>query len=276
MTRIKKSSLTEESAESLCREIRLLAGELPNHPMLVNLYWTWQDEKYLYRVDDDIMSEEAVDVNLEKLASQLAIVIHYIHSYGMIHGNINPNSFHITANSIKIGSFGYLRKVKGGKRLNGVCGDLTEFRAPECEIEEGEGYFEEIDWYSYGKTLEYYFKNHKTLPPSSSLHLQDLISKLTKDHPKEDRLGYGPAGFKSIQSHPFFSQTDWPHLLTQKTDQADRKKYGSLSASIESLKSKTTTMTGSEEGCGWRGFVEFSWEEEGEIGQMLESIIKRI
>lgn len=262
LTRIKKSSLSKEEAEALCREVRLLAGQLPNHPMLVNLYWTWQDEKYLYRVDDDVSSTDKCD-DLERMASQLALVIHYIHSYGLIHGNINPQSIHFTADSLKLGSFKYLRKVQGGRRLQGPCGDLEAFRAPQSE----DGYFEEIDWYAYGKTLEYY----AGLQGSNNALLADLIEKLTKAGAKEDRLGYGPAGFKSIQSHPFFTpKTDWPGLLTHKTDPADITKYNSLSASIGSLKSRSDDL------CGWDEFVEFSWEERGEIGVMLESIIKQV
>ena len=239
--------------------------------MLINLYWTWQDEKYLYRVDDyseeeDYEGENIININcMERIASQLALIIHYIHSYGMIHGNINPKSIHILGpDSIKLGSFKYLRRMQGGKRLKGVCGDSEEFRAPECG-KEGEGYFEEIDWYSYGKTLEYYSKG---LVKSDDL--KDFIYNLTRE---SSRLGYGPAAFKSIQSHPFFSNTDWSALLTQKTDQSDRKKYSSLSVSIESLKSQTEYH---DQRGGWQEFVEFSWEESGEIGQMLETIIKRI
>lgn len=235
--------------------------------MLVNLYWTWQDEKHLYRVDDDVTTDNVDILDLERVASQLALVIHYIHSYGLIHGNINPQSIHITADGLKLGSFRYLRKVQGGRRLKGVCGDMEGFRAPES----GDGYFEEVDWYAYGKTLEYY----AGLKGVDSALLTDLIEKLTKPGAEVDRLGYGPAGFKSIQSHPFFTpKTDWPLLLTSKTDPADPKKYASLSASIGSLKSKSGEM--SVDGSGWEEFVEFSWEERGEIGVMLESIIKRI
>lgn len=277
LTRIKKLSLSKEASESLCREIRFLAGYLPSHPMLINLYWTWQDENYLYRVDDyggedgcfegENMNRNAfINSNtcMERVASQLALIIHYIHSYGMIHGNINPQSIRLGPDSIKLGYFKYLRRMQGGKRLKGVCGDLEEFRAPECG-EAGEGYFEEIDWYSYGKTLEYYSKGLV-----KSHDLNDLIYNLTRE---SSRLGYGPAGFKSIQSHSFFANTDWSTLLTQKTDPSDRTKYRSLSASIESLKCRTED--GGRRG-GWQEFLEFSWEERGEIGQMLETIIKRI
>jgi serine/threonine protein kinase len=236
--------------------------------MLINLYWTWQDEKYLYRVDDSEIEDndknrECHDIfKFHWISSQLALIIHYIHSYGMIHGNINPESIHITANSVKLGSFKYLRRMEGGKRLKGVCGDFDDFRAPECGKEE---YFEEIDWYSYGKVLEYYSKDFER--PDD---LKDLIHNLTRESAVL-RLGYGPAGFKSIRSHLFFRNTDWSTLLTQKTDLTERKKYGSLSASIESLKCRTEDQKD-----GWREFVEFNWEENGEIGQMLETIIKRI
>lgn len=262
--------MSKSAAGALCREIKLLADGLPNHPMLVNLYWTWQDEKYLYRVDDDYDGDgedmrifEKLNLReMERVASQLAVVIHYIHSYGMVHGNISPRSVHIATDPIKLGSFGYLRKMQGGgKKLKGICGDWEEFRAPECETLEG--YFEEIDWYSYGKTLQYYKDQSAVI----SDELADLIEKLT-----ERRLGYGPAGFKSIQSHPFFCTTDWSLLLTRQTEPVQ---FTSLSTSIESLKSQSTAADVVIDG-EWRGFVEFSWEERGEIGQMLETIIKRI
>lgn len=267
-----------------------MANHLPNHPFLINLYWTWQDSKYLYRVDDEFGSEDDFDHfnnsmfkgktcktwdELVRRAGQLATIVHYIHSYGNIHGNINSSSVFLHNDSLKLGSFKYLRRVEGGRRLSGLCGDLSEFRAPECENCE---YFEEIDWFSYGKVLEFWYNESKEALNKSSVDkvvdLKDFINKLTNESISEDnRLGYGPAAFKSIQSHKFFGSLNWAPLLNLSTRPEFKSSFGSLSESIGSLKGRSDSFD--DNNSDWREFLEFNWDEKGEIGQTLESLIKR-
>lgn len=290
LTRIKKSHLDQRSAAQLFREISLLARDLPHHPFLVNLYWTWQDARFLYRVDEANSEDESLPLSIDVSqtsqsigtweefvfrAGQLATIVHYIHSYGLIHGNINPQSIRFTASdTLKLGSFQYLRRVEGGRRLSGVCGDLEGFRAPECR--NSSEYFEEIDWYSYGKVLQFWYnQNRDRLAPNGNQShfpalLDDLITKLTDESRSEVfRLGYGPAAFKSIQSHAFFASLPWQPLLQLSTRPDFKSSFASLSESIGSLKGPPSTAREDD----WREFLEFNWDEGCEIGQTLESII---
>lgn len=265
--------MDQEAAAQLFREINLLARELPHHPFLVNLYWTWQDARFLYRVDESNESDHSTSITtwdeLVWRAGQLATIVHYIHSYGLVHGNINPQSIRFTdRDTLKLGSFKYLRIVEGGRRLSGVCGDLEGFRAPECRKSE---YFEEIDWFSYGKVLQFWYnQNHESLKTKHDPHLlNDLIKKLTDENCSEEfRLGYGPAAFKSIQSHSFFASLDWQPLLQLSTRPDFKSSFASLSRSIESLKGPSKSRDDD-----WREFLEFNWDQDCEIGRTLESLI---
>lgn len=279
LTRIPKVGLSLEASRNLCREIGLLAAALPHHPLLVNLYWSWQDEEYLYRVDDD-SSSGRIDCEITgNIVSALVVAIHYIHSYGLVHGNINPHTAIIihSDTTVRLSGFNHLRRVKGGVRLTGPSGDFPDFQAPECN-ENDNGYFEEIDWYSLGKCLKFWLEtkrlkcDHDHDNDNDNDLFLDLIEKLTKNK-AEDRLGYGPAGFKSIQSHGFFSQTNWTHLHLNPAAAANNHIQhipSSLKASIDSLKS---TVSANE---GWEEFVEFSWDETGEIGEFLEASLIRV
>lgn len=256
----------------------MLAGKLPHHPFLVNLYWTWQDDEYLYRIDECGECGDCCDsgndsgtmiipkdlVEMRKWASQLALSVHYIHSYGLVHGNIHPQSLSLSnqlTRDIRLGSFKYLRKLEGGgRKLTGVCGDYESFRAPEEE------YFEDIDWYAFGKTLALW--RSQKLEYSRCDDLNDLVFRMTRDE-TESRLGYGPSAFNSVQSHCFFSKTDWSHLL-QLSSTATRSSYHSLTASIDSLKRAKSTASSRS----WDEFLEFSWDVDGQIGQTLESLYK--
>lgn len=230
----------------------------------------------MYRIDDLVTGADGEEVliprdlkELGKWASQLALAVHYIHSYGLVHGNINPRSIFLsnssTSRDILLGSFKHLRRLEsGGKKLTGQCGDYEEFRAPEEE------YFEEIDWYAYGRTLSVWRNQQLEYANGSGCDdLNDLIYRLTMLEP-EGRLGYGPGAFKSIQSHAFFAQTDWSQLLGLSTT-ATRTSFSSLSASIDSLKRATSSASTSD----WKEFLEFSWDLEGQIGQTLESLYRR-
>lgn len=300
MTRIKKRNLNKLSAERICKEIGLIISCLPHHDLLINLYWTWQDVRYLYRVDEAVCENGIEDVNnlkeLEGLAVDLAIALHYLHGCGLVHGNVNPSaifrSIETTKNSnnkncLRLGSFGYLRSLEGGKRLKGISGDYEEFRAPECNDGNGE-YFEEIDWFSYGKVLKFWREqlkientDLKSINKEKIKELDDLIIKLTFVNNVDERLGYGPGGFKAIQSHSFFSSTSWSDHLNLSNPESSAKKRNSrsLNASIESLKrinsSRDDIFIIEREDVDFTKFLEFTWDEKGEMGIMLESIIKR-
>ena len=151
---------------------------------------------------------------------------------------------------------------------------MADFRAPECKAQE---YFEEIDWFSYGKVLQFWFNSNRSSRLEASKQsdvecLNDLIKKLTDETCSEvNRLGYGPAAFKSIQSHKFFNSFNWAPLLNLSTRPDFKNSFASLSRSIGSLKERSEA----EKDADWREFLEFNWDERGEIGQTLESIIKR-
>ena len=257
------------------------------------MYWTWQDVRYLYRVDEAVSENGIIVDNLEELeglAVDLAIALHYLHGCGLVHGNVNPCAIFRSiepTNRLRLGSFGYLRSLEGGKRLKGISGDFEEFRAPECNDGNGE-YFEEIDWFSYGKVLKFWREQLRTTEISDTKgkieELDDLINKLTiVTDDVVERLGYGPGGFKAIQSHPFFSSTSsWSAHLNPSTNperSAKKRNSKSLNASIESLKriNSSSGSSGDDIFCeiDFSNFLEFTWDETGEMGIMLESIIKR-
>lgn len=274
LTRIPKLGLSLESARNLCREIGLLAGSLPHHPLLVNLYWSWQDEEYLYRVDDSV-NDDTVNVRITvNSVSALVVAIHYIHSYGLVHGNINPHTaMHYEGDKVRLSGFNHLRRVKGGARLSGPSGDFPDFQAPECKNSKCEGYFEEIDWYSLGKCLQFWHQNGQIKSDNGHDHdLKDLIEKLTRKR-AEDRLGYGPAGFKSIQSHCFFAQTNWSNHLHH-PNHTDTHLLAHMSSSLKTSIDSLKSICSAEE--GWQEFVEFSWDEREEIGEFLEGTLIRM
>lgn len=316
LTRIKKSNLNTDNAERLCKEIGLIISRISHHELLINLYWTWQDNRYLYRVDEAALDNNIESVanikELENLAVDLLIVLHYLHGCGLVHGNISPRAIfrQIETNTavksnqgqLRLGSFGYLRSLEGGKRLRGISGDFEGFRAPECNQANGE-YFEEIDWFAYGKVLKFWLESIKTNGlvndndknrnydisiDKKRIELKDLIEKLTfvdnnKDNQNE-RLGYGPGGFKAIQSHPFFSSTTWNERINMSFSlnsysNVKKTNMSSLNASIESLKRFGSGASHQDiyqdQEVDFNKFLEFSWDEKGEMGIMLESIIKR-
>lgn len=304
LTRYPKQNLLSDFSKRLCNEIELLATALPHHPYLINLYWSWQDEDFLYRIDDfssfsSSGSSSGNDLRVSReMVCKLIVAIHYIHSYGLVHGNINPHTSIILGSlsnqEVRISGFNHLRRLKGGRRLVGVVGDFEEFRAPECGSEGGDGYFEEIDWYSVGKCLQFWKKsgvlttygtaigtddtygiaNDTAIDTAISTtagttSLDDLIEKLTVER-SEERLGYGPAAFKSIQSHAYFSKINW-QLLTLLPHPAPPSNLTHLKTSIDSLKSASSVgSVGS-----LNEFLEFSWVETGEIGEMLENYLNK-
>lgn len=267
LTRISKSSLSDVEFEQICNEISVWSGGLiKHHPLLVNLYWSWQDDQFIYRIDDYIKDNDNSsddDNSFKRFAAELALVIHYLHSHGLVHGNIGPQSIAST-NPLKLSGFHWIRRVPSdGSRLRGNCGDDPEF-AFRTGDEDGGLYYEEIDWYSYGRTLRFYYGKRGGRFLLKGSPLNDLIDDL-----EGGRIGYGPAAFKSIRSHPFFINFPWSNLFNRPASTTSLTDFNRLSASVESLKHADSISSSREHGC----YLEYKIGQVDDSGDFLENII---
>ena len=187
-----------------------LSGVLTPFPFLKNVHWAWPlasnnhnkewmiisdyCEALLNETSDEIefsnISEQVAmkcdstpKLKMESftITSQLAEALNHLHSSALIHGNVCPSAlqFHRPTASLKLAGFLYLQRVQEGSKCYKLVGDEESFRKPGSEVH---GYFEEVDWYSFGMILRWL-----RVERLAAL-AEDLIAQ---------RIGSGPAVYSS-------------------------------------------------------------------------------
>lgn len=140
-------------------EARLLAGL--NHPGLVSLYdaSASDDEPYLVMqlVEGETLSQRLLQGpfpphQVRQLGRDLAEVLDYVHSNGIVHRDVKPSNVLMSADGVFLADFGISRLVDAVGSLTGseVVGTAA-YMAPEQVRGRGIGY--PVDVYSLGLVL---------------------------------------------------------------------------------------------------------------------------
>ncbi|CAG8437068.1 10505_t:CDS:10 [Ambispora gerdemannii] len=233
---LKKAEVVRlKQVEHTNNEKRVL--EQVNHPFLVNLWGSFQDNANLYMVMDYVVGGELFSVlrkakrfpdHVAKFyAAEVLLAFEYLHSKDIIYRDLKPENLLLERNGhIKITDFGFAKHVP--HRTWTLCG-TPDYLAPE--IIQSKGYGKAVDWYSLGILM---FEMLAGYPPfydedpmrlyEKILHgrikypayfdpaAKDLIKRLlTADLSK--RYGNLKGGSEDIKRHSWFKGVDWDRLL---------------------------------------------------------------
>ncbi|KAJ3353881.1 hypothetical protein HDU91_005834 [Kappamyces sp. JEL0680] len=187
------------------------------HALVAKLYWSFQNDAYLYMVFDHFEGGNLQTISLGKqwkeselvsILAETCSALLYIHSKGIIHRDIRPKNIYldILGHAI-LSDFGLAVKTQPTESTKGLIGT------------------EPFDFWSLGVSL--YETVFKELPfqiqprdaakaqlvsfPDwirSSKDMQSLISGLLTVDAKE-RLGSSGEGTSRLYSHAFFQDVDW-------------------------------------------------------------------
>ena len=218
-----------------------------NHPFILHLEATFQDEHTLYMLIELVRGGElfnyldkqetgTVDIQSAWFYSACMIsAFSHIHSHNIVYRDIKPEN-------ILIDEYGYLRVVDFGfskiikNRTHTLCG-TPEYFAPE--LIGGKGYGKAVDNWGIGILIyemlvgqtpfvdmehgnnqivcKNICENGLMLPRKlQDKNCRDLIQKLLEKDPIK-RIGCGVKGTKEIKSHKWFETLDW--------DKLDSKEY---------------------------------------------------
>jgi hypothetical protein len=202
--------LRGEGVETCNAQVQLwLSGVLTPFPFLKNVYWAWPlvnskewfivtdecesiqqeiEEEIQFSIISECKQEKQAEVSCGPLklspilaVNQLAEALNHLHSSALIHGNICPSAltFHRPTASLKLAGFHHLQRVQEGSKCSRFVGDDEAFRKPLCQVQ---GYFEEVDWYSFGVLLK------SLKEPKLAALAEDLLAQ---------KIGTGPAVYSS-------------------------------------------------------------------------------
>ncbi|OQV25936.1 Serine/threonine-protein kinase 32B [Hypsibius exemplaris] len=160
----KKRTLEKASIRNVLREIEILMNL--DHPFLVNLWYTFQDEEDMFMVVDLLLGGD-LRYHLEKQGKmpipvvkiyicQIGLALDYLQKRGIIHRDIKPENILLDEEGyVHITDFN-IAAVMGPDALHATAISGTKpYMAPEvydCIVEEFIGYTFPVDWWSLGVT----------------------------------------------------------------------------------------------------------------------------
>jgi len=210
-----------------------------NHPFIVHLYASFQDEKNLYMVMEYVIGGELFS-QLRKAgrfsneasrfyAAEIVLALEYLHDKNIVYRDLKPENLLIDREGhMKITDFGFAKYVED--RTWTLCG-TPEYLAPE--IIQSKGHGKAVDWWALGILIfemlsgypPFYDENpfgiyQKILagkiefPRHFDVNAKDLVKKLLlADRTK--RYGCLKNGAVDIKSHKWFKGIDWSKALNR-------------------------------------------------------------
>uniref|UniRef100_A0A803SY18 non-specific serine/threonine protein kinase n=1 Tax=Anolis carolinensis TaxID=28377 RepID=A0A803SY18_ANOCA len=212
-----------------------------NSPWVVQLFYAFQDDRYLYMVMEYMPGGDLVNLMSnydvpEKWArfytAEVVLALDAIHSMGFIHRDVKPDNMLLDKSGhLKLADFGTCMKMNkvGMVRCDTAVG-TPDYISPEVlKSQGGDGYYgRECDWWSVGVFLyemlvgdtPFYadslvgtyskIMNHKnslSFPDDNDISkdAKNLICGFLTD--REVRLGRN--GVEEIKRHPFFKNDQW-------------------------------------------------------------------
>jgi len=244
---VKQHIIREKKVPQVSREKEVLA--MTNHPLIVNLFFTFQDRESLYyglqycnrgELLRYITKLGSFDEECTRFYSaELMVALKYLHSLGIIHRDIKPENVLLSDDMhIKLTDFGTAKVVAGkdgaidsSKKANSFVG-TAQYVSPELLTDKVAFYSSDLwalgciiyqllsgrppfraanEYFIFQKIikLEYEFPDGFPSEP------QDLISKLLILDPKQ-RIGCEElGGYEKLEEHIFYKDIDFAEIHNQ-------------------------------------------------------------
>ncbi|KAH8829587.1 cyclic AMP-dependent protein kinase catalytic subunit [Flagelloscypha sp. PMI_526] len=223
------------------------------HPFIVELFATFQDERSLYMLLEYCPGGElfthlrragrfSIDVTRFYMAN-IVLALRYLHSYNIIYRDLKPENLLLDSRGyLCLTDFGFAKVVPD--RTWTLCG-TPEYLAPE--IIQNDGHGKAADWWACGVLTYEMLVGHSPFVDESVFAIYEKILEARISHWPPDlgpvskgliraflmpdlsnRLGNLSGGSQDILDHPWFHGVDWnlverreiaapiiPHLTSQ-------------------------------------------------------------
>jgi len=239
MKTLKKTEVVRlKQVEHINSEKQILSAI--RHPFIVNLYRSFQDEKYLFMLEEYVIGGEMFS-HLRRAgrfsnevtrfyAAEIVLALEYLHSLNVVYRDLKPENLLIdNQGHIKITDFGFAKRVED--RTWTLCG-TPEYLAPE--IIQSKGHGKAVDWWALGILIfemlagyppffddnpfgiyEKILGGRIQFPSHFDQNAKDLIRKLLAAD-RTRRLGNLKGGASDIKNHKWFKGVDWDQLYQKR------------------------------------------------------------
>ncbi|EZG46763.1 putative CAMP-dependent protein kinase catalytic subunit [Gregarina niphandrodes] len=239
--RLTKSSLIKQKQVNHIRQEKSILAQL-QHPMVVRLLNTFQDECYLYIVLEFVPGGEFFTYlrKVKRLlpdaarfyAACVASLFEYMHSLDILYRDLKPENLLLdTDGYIKMTDFGFAKHVP--ERTYTLCG-TPEYVAPEVLLNKGHG--KSVDWWTLGILIYEMIAGYTPYTDDDVMQIYQRIlagkilfpkgfdpdaKSLVKhllQHDLSKRYGTLREGAESIKKHRFISPIDFDDLYNRELE----------------------------------------------------------
>ncbi|KAM8802378.1 serine/threonine-protein kinase 32B isoform 2-T2 [Rhynchonycteris naso] len=202
----KQKCIERGEVRNVFRELQIMQGL--EHPFLVNLWYSFQDEEDMFMVVDLLLGGDLryhlqqnvpfTEGAVKLYVCELALALAYLQKCHIIHRDIKPDNILLDEHGhVHITDFNIATVVKGAEKASSMAG-TKPYMAPEIfqvYVDGGPGYSYPVDWWSLGITAYELLRGWRPYEIHSSTPIDEILSMF-----KMERVHFSSTWSKGVVS----------------------------------------------------------------------------